>query len=62
MSFLHSLFDQSLLLHNERITHGVKCNWQCVSLFQREYMDGKQASSLVIWIRPESTLSRQGII
>ena len=43
--------------------HGVKCNWQCMSLFQGEYIDGTQASGLVLRLNVTGMLSlRQGIM
>ena len=43
--------------------HVVKCNWQCMSLFQREYIDDMQASGLVLRLNVTGILSlRQGIM
>ena len=42
--------------------HVYVCNWQCVSLFQREYMDGTQASGLLFRLNVTEVLSlRWGI-
>ena len=39
-------FLSSSVSRDESGQHGVCLNWQCVSLFQREYIDDTQASGL----------------